>query len=62
MLISPEDIIALQESTEGDEIHNHINKRKLDGQLKEPDKNNKSIIFPAFDLSTKRIGFGNGTN
>ena len=35
---SPEDIIILQETTEGDEIYNRNNKRKPDGQLKEPDK------------------------
>ena len=57
-----EDIIALQETTERDATHNHNNKRKPDGQLKEPEKNKNSVIFPAFDLSTKRIGFGNGTH
>ena len=56
-----EDIIALQETTDGDGTHNHNNKGKPDGQLKEPEKNKNSVIFPAFDLSTKRIGFENGT-
>ena len=60
--LSHEDIIALQKTTEGDATHNHKNKRKPDRQLKETDKNKKSISFPAFDLSTKRIGFGNETN
>ena len=60
--LSPEDIIEIHEITEGNTIHNHNNKRKPYGQLKESDKNKNSIIFPAFDLSTKRIGFGNGTN
>ena len=41
---SPEDIIALQATTEGEETHNHNNKRKLDGQLKEPEKN-KTVSF-----------------
>ena len=59
--LSHEDIIALQKTTEGDATHNHKNKRKPDRQLKEPEKNKNSVIFPAFDLSTKRIGFGNGT-
>ena len=60
--LSPEDIIVLKEATEGNAIHNHNNKRKPDEQLKVPEKNKNSIIFPAFNLSTKRIGFGNGTN
>ena len=60
--LSPEDNIAIHEIIEGNTIHNHNNKRKPYGQLKESDKNKNSIIFPAFDLSTKRIGFGNGTN
>ena len=60
--LSHEDIIALQKTTEGDATHNHNNKRKPDGELKEPEKNKNSVIFPAFDLSTKRIGFGNETN
>ena len=62
VILFPEDIIALQETTEEDAINTHNNKRKPDRQLKETDKNKKSIIFPAFDLSTKRIGFGNETN
>ena len=36
--ISPEDIITLQETTEGDAIHHHNSTRKPDGQLKNPTK------------------------
>ena len=59
--LSPEDILTLQETTNETAIHNHNNKRKPDGQPKEAEHSN-SIIFPSFDLSTKRIGFGNNTN
>ena len=59
--LSNEDITSLQDTTTESPIHNHTNKRKPDGQPKEPETTN-SITFPAFDLSTKRIGFGNGTN
>ena len=58
--LSPEDIFKLQETTDKTAIHNHSNKRKPDGQPKEAE-HSKIITFPAFDLSTKRIGFGNGT-
>ena len=57
--LSHQDIIALQEITEGDATNN---KHNPDGQLKEPEKNKNSVIFPAIDLFTKRIGFGNETN
>ena len=60
--LSHEDIIALQEITEGDATRNYNNKHNPDGQLKEPEKNKNSVIFPAIDLFTKRIGFGNETN
>ena len=59
--LSPEDITTLQETSAETSIHNHNNKCNPDGQPKEAEHSN-SIIFPAFDLSTKRIGFGNGTN
>ena len=39
--LSPEDSITLQETTKGDAIHDHNNKRKPDGQLKEAEKNKK---------------------
>ena len=37
------------------------NKRNPDGNRKEPDTQDNTIVFPAFDLSTERVGFGNGT-
>ena len=54
--LSHEDIIALQTTSKVDANHNYNPKLKPDGQLKEPEKNKNSVIFPAFDLSTKRIG------
>ena len=59
--LSSEDTITLQKTNDKTALHNYNNKRKPDGQPKEPEQD-KSITFPAFDLSTKRIGFGNGTN
>ena len=41
--LSHEDIIALQETTEGDATHNYNNKRKLDGQQKEQKKQTVSF-------------------
>ena len=35
------------------------NKRNPGGNRKESDTQDNTIIFPAFDLSTKRVGFGN---
>ena len=54
-------MILLQKTNDETAFHNHNNKHKPDGQPKEPEQD-KSITFPAFDLSTKQIGFGNGTN
>ena len=51
----PDDITTLQETTTKNTIHNYTNKRNPDGQPKDIETNN-SITFPAFDLSTKRIG------
>ena len=36
------------------------NKRLPDGNRKDPTTNEKTIVFPVFDLSTKRVEFGNG--
>ena len=38
------------------------NKRKLDGQLKDASENQQRIVFPTFELSTKKIGIDNGSN
>ena len=43
-------------------LHNNNNKLKLDGQIKDAETNQHRIVFPAFEVSTKRIGFGNGSN
>ena len=60
--ISEENIIALQQTTENDVNNTQNNKRKPDGRLKNVTENQQRIVFAAFDLSTKRIGFGNGSN
>ena len=38
------------------------NKRLPDGNRKDPTTLENTIVFPAFDLSTKRVGFGNGNS
>ena len=43
-------------------LHNNNNKFKPDGQIKDAETNQHRIVFPAFEVSTKRIGFGNGSN
>ena len=35
-------------------------KRNLDSNRKEPDTQDNTIVFPTFDLSPKRVDFGNG--
>ena len=60
--LSDEDTIALQQTSEDTVTNNQNNKRKPDGQLKDVTDNQQRIVFPAFDLSTKRIGFGRESN
>ena len=60
--LSSEDISTPHKTTEEDTIHNNKNKHKPDGQLQEAEINKHRIIFPVFDLFTKRIGFGNRAN
>ena len=60
--LSDENIIDLQQTNENEVTNTQTNKRKPDGQLKDAIDSQKRIVFPAFDLSTKRIGFGNGSN
>ena len=57
-----EDIILLQHITEDDVLDNNNNKRRPNVQLKKAETNQHRIVFPAVDLSTKRIGFGSGSN
>ena len=57
-----EDIIALPKITLDDVICTHNNKLKPDEQMKDKIEGQKLITFPAFDLSTRRNGFGNGSN
>ena len=51
--ISPKDIIALQETTESDAIHNHYNKSKPDGQLKGPDK--KTVLSSLHSIYPRNV-------
>ena len=60
--LSDEDIITLQKTTDNEVAVTHQNKRKPDGQLKDATDSQQRIVFPAFDLSTKIIGFDNGFN
>ena len=60
--LSEEEIIALQQTTENDVNNTQTNKQKPDGQLKDVTDSQQRIVFPTLDLSTKRIGFGNGSN
>ena len=60
--LPPKTSLQFKKTTEEDAIHNNNNKHKPDRQLKEAETNKHHIIFPAFDLFTKRIGFGNGSN
>ena len=54
------DTLALQEFIPVISDSASNNKRLPDGNRKDPITNDKTIVFPAFDLSTKRVGFGNG--
>ena len=60
--LNDEDISALKECIPiiSDDASN--NKRLPDGNRKDPTTPDKTIVFPAFDLSTKRVGFGNGNS
>ena len=57
--LTEQDIIALQQSTENETTITHSNKRKPDGQMKDTTDEQQRIVFPAFDLSTKKIEYGN---
>ena len=54
------DILALQACIPIISVSNSNSKRLSDGNRKDPTTHNKTIVFPAFDLSTNRWGFGNG--
>ena len=55
------DILTLQESIPIIKESITSNKRRPGGDRKDPNTQDKTIVFPAFDLSTERVGFGNGT-
>ena len=58
--LNENDITALKECVSTNTNHNPTNKRNPDGNRKYPAENSNTIVFPAFDLSTKRVEFGNG--
>ena len=60
--LTKEHSIAFQKTIGDDMIHNHNNKHKPDGQLKDATEIHQRIAFPSSDLSTKRIEFVNGSN
>ena len=55
------DILALQECIPIITDSTSNNKRNPDGNRNDPTTQDKTIVFSAFNLSTKRVGFGNGT-
>ena len=60
--LSDEDIIALKQTTDNEVTKIQKNKRNPDRKLKDATDSHQRIVFPTFDLSTKRIGFSNGSN
>ena len=59
--LTEEEIIALQQNTENDVNNTQNNRRKPDGQLKDVTESQQRNVSLAFDLSTKRIRFGNSS-
>ena len=55
------DILALQECISVITDSTTTNKCNFDGNRKDPNVQDNTIVFLAFDISTKRVGFGNGT-
>jgi len=55
------DILALQECIPIITYSTTNNKRLPDGNRKKSTTQDKTIVFPNLDISTKRVGFGNGT-
>ena len=53
-------ITTLKECVSTNANPNPANKRSPDDNRKDPAKKSNTIVFPAFDISTKRVGFGNG--
>ena len=51
--------MPLQYSIKNNINTNNSNIRKLDSQMKDAIDGHKCVLFPTFDLSTKRIGFEN---
>ena len=60
--LNDEDLSALQECIPIISDGASNNKYLPDGNRKEPITPDKTIVFPAFELSTKRVGFGNGNS
>ena len=60
--LNGENISALKECISIISDYTSNNKRLPDRNRKDPTTPDKTIVFPAFDLSTKRVGFGNGNS
>ena len=58
--LNDEDISALKECIPIISDYASNNKCLPDENRKDPITPDKTIVFPAFDLSTKRVEFGNG--
>ena len=58
--LNENNITTLKECVSTNANPNQANKRSPDDNRKDPTKNSNTIVFPAFDISTKRVGFGNG--
>ena len=58
--LNENDITTLKECVSTNANPNPANKRSPDDNRKDPAKKSNTIVFPAFDISTKRVGFGNG--
>ena len=60
--LTKEDTIELQQHTQNDINNKHSNKHNPAGQLKDAAEVYQRTVFLSFDLFTKIIGFGNGSN
>ena len=58
--LNEKDITALKECVFIYTNLNSNNKRNPDGNRKDPAENSNAIILAAFNMSTKRVGIGNG--
>lgn len=62
LILQKEDIIEFQQHTDNDINNKHNNKLIPADQLEDVTEGNQCIVFLVFDLFTKIIGLGNGSN